>query len=73
MDSALATINIGNNRSEAFTTQFSNVWLTPAEMMFRDTTLNSDIGRRDREARALIYRLEKNEEKQVKKFEKETK
>ena len=42
-------------------------------MMFRDTTLHSDIARRDREARGLVYRLEKQEEKQVKKFENETK
>lgn len=42
-------------------------------MMFRDTRLQSDVARRDREAKGLIYRLSKAEEKQVKNFERETK
>ena len=41
--------------------------------MYRDTRISSDIDRRDREARGLVYRLEKQEEKERKKFEKQTK
>ena len=41
--------------------------------MFRDTRMSSDIARRDREAKGLIYRLSKAEEKQYKIFERETK
>ena len=57
--SALATMDIGNAKTTAFTQQFSNTWLTTSEMMFKDTTLNSDIAKRDREARGMLYRLEK--------------
>lgn len=41
--------------------------------MFRDTRLSSDVARRDREAKGLIYRLSKADEKHQKKFEAETK
>jgi hypothetical protein len=72
-ESALASLNAGQNRSDAFSNQFSNVWLTPDEMMFRDTTIASDAAARRREAKGLIYRLGKAEEKQRKVFERDTK
>ena len=71
--SATATMYMGNHKSDAFTNQFTSVWLTSNEFMYRDTRISSDIDRRDREARGLVYRLEKQEEKERKKFEKQTK
>ena len=49
----------GNNKQVGFTSDFSNVWVPNNEMMYRDTKISSDTVRREREAKALLFQLEK--------------
>ena len=49
-----------------FSNQFHNVWITPNEMMFNDTTLHTNAVKQEREARCLMVSLER----QVSKMEK---
>lgn len=55
---------MGNNKTEHFTSQWSNVWLTPNELMFRDTSFASEIKRREREERTLLFNLERQRQKE---------
>ena len=56
---AVKSLYLGNNRGEHFTSQWSNVWLTPNEHMFRDTSFASEVKRREREERTLMFNLER--------------
>ena len=49
----------GNQRQVGFTSEYSNVWLPSNEMMYRDTQIASDAVRREREARAVLFQLER--------------
>lgn len=71
---AMNSLYIGNNRGEQFTSQWSNVWLTPSEFMFRDTSFASEVKRKEREERALMFNLERqrlNEKRMTDKLAKE--
>jgi len=49
----------GNNKQVAFTSDFSNVWANNNEMMYRDTKISGASVRREREAKALLFQLER--------------
>lgn len=63
--SAVNSLYFGNNRDGGFTSEFSNVWLTPHEFMFRDTSFASDVKKRDREVKSILYNLEKRKQKDM--------
>lgn len=52
-----------NNKSVAFSSLYSNVWTQPVDMMFKDTLINSDTVRKEREAKNLLNTLEKQVQK----------
>ena len=52
-----------NNRSVAFSSLYSNVWTQPVDMMFKDTQINSDMVRKEREAKNLLTSLERQVQK----------
>ena len=52
-----------NNKSVAFSSLYSNVWTQPVDMMFKDTLINSDTVRKEREAKNLLTTLEKQVQK----------
>ena len=52
-----------NNKSVAFSSLYSNVWTQPVDMMFKDTQINSDMVRKEREAKNLLTSLERQVQK----------
>ena len=52
-----------NNKSVAFSSLYSNVWTQPVDMMYKDTQINSDMVRKEREAKNLLTSLERQVQK----------
>ena len=62
-----------NQKTEHFTSQFSNVFYEPQELMYADTTIGSGINREIREQKRLLFQMERQNLKAVRQQEKQTK
>jgi hypothetical protein len=56
---AVGSMFIGNEKTDHFTSSFSNVWQNTSQLMFTDSHLGSETKRHDREARSLAFHLER--------------
>jgi len=64
---------MGNNKNDHFTSKFSNIWLLPNDVMYHDSSMSSSIQRKEREARSIIFNMERQQQKQERLREKQTK
>ena len=55
-----------NQKNEHFTSQFSNVFYDPSELMYNDTTIGSGINREMREQKSFMFQMERQNLKAVK-------
>jgi len=56
---AMNSLYVGNNKADNFTSQWTNVWLTPHEFMYHDTGFASEVKRKEREETTFLYNLER--------------
>ena len=70
---AMGSHYLGNSNKDHFTSEFSNIWLLPNDVMFHDSSINSDYRRKEREARSAVFNLERQQQKQVRLREKQAK
>ena len=64
---------MGNNKNEHFTSKFSNIWLLPNDVMYHDSAINSSVQRKEREAKSILFNMERQQQKQERLREKQTK